>query len=281
MLSFLRFPLIRSFSWLLVLLLGLTLEAGAQNDVCINAIGGLNGTPNFDGQVEGDVGWNNAVRVNVSGDLGVTTATKMQMGTVGSTLYLGLVVSAPTISPDTTVVVGFSPNDGVAAHDWRLHISPFDVAPPADGTKNNPPFAVTYWQNSSTWNGSGGTVAAPGDWQFSGIKIFKLNNNHWEMEFQIPITVSAASTAGFCLTCGGGGTFKLYANVMNAVGGTAPAVSQDAWPAGVLYPAGFITQNTPAPGTWGVGSTTVRPACTGVKLAWTHIGVQYPTHALN
>ena len=279
--SFLRYPLIRSFSWLLVLLLALTHGAGAQNDVCINAIGGLGGTPTFDGQVEGDVGWNNAVRVNVSGDLGSTTATKMQMGTVGSTLYLGLIVSAPTISPDTTVVVGFSPNDGVAAHDWRLHISPFDVAPPADGTSNNPPFAVTYWQNSSTWNASGGTVAAPGDWQFSGIKIFKLNSNHWEMEFQIPITMSAASTAGFCLTCGGGGTFKLYVNVMNAVGGTAPAVSQDAWPAGVLYPAGFITQNTPAPGTWGVGSTTVRPECTGVKLDWANIGVQDPMNASN
>ena len=138
--SFSRFQLIRSLTWLAVFFVAYV--AGAQNDVCVNSIGGLGGTPTFDGQVEGDVGWNNAVRINVSGDMGSTTATKMQMGIVGSTLYLGLVVSAPTVSPDTTVVLGFSPNDGMTAHDWRLHISPFDVAPPADGTKNNPPFAV-------------------------------------------------------------------------------------------------------------------------------------------
>ncbi len=277
--SFSRFQLIRSLTWLAVFFVAYV--AGAQNDVCVNSIGGLGGTPTFDGQVEGDVGWNNAVRINVSGDMGSTTATKMQMGIVGSTLYLGLVVSAPTVSPDTTVVLGFSPNDGMTAHDWRLHISPFDVAPPADGTKNNPPFAVMYWQNSATWNtGAGGTAAVAGNWQFDGIKIYKLNSNHWEMEFQIPITVSAASTAGFCLSCGGG-TFKLYVNVLNAVGGIAPAVSQDVWPAGAPFPNGFITQNTPALGLWGVGSTAPRPACTGVRLDWTNIGVQDPMNASN
>jgi hypothetical protein len=277
-----RFQLIRTVTCLALFLMACA--ASAQNDVCVNSIGGLGGTPTWDGQVEGDVGWNNAVRLNVSGDLGSTTATKMQMGIVGSTLYLGLVVSAPTVSPDTTVVLGFSPSDGIPSHDWRLHISPFDVAPPPDNSKSNHAFAVTYWKDSSVWNaGGGGSVAAAGvDWEVEGIRIFKLNSNHWEMEFQIPITVSAASAAGFCLTCSGGGTFKMYVNVMNTVGGTAPGVSQDVWPAGAPFPAGFITQHTPALGLWGTGSTTPRPAsCTGVQLDWSNIGVQDPLNASN
>jgi hypothetical protein len=161
--SFSRFQVMRTCILLLAFLLAY--KAGAQNDICLNNIGGLGGTPTFDGQVEGDIGWNNALRLNVSGDMGSTTATKMQMGIVGSTLYLGLVVSAPTISPDTTVVLGLSPNDGVTAHDWRLHISPFDVAPPPDGTRNNPPLAVTYWHDSSNWNYSSST-AITGRWSF-------------------------------------------------------------------------------------------------------------------
>src|ERR1700687_1888629 len=148
--SFSRFQLLRSATWLTLSLVACV--AHAQNDICVANIGGLGGIPVWDGQVEGDVGWNNALRVNVSGDMGSTTATKVQMGIVGSTLYLGLVVSAPTVSADTTGVLGFSPHDGHAANDWRLHISPFDVAPPPDNTKNLHPLTVNYWRDSTTWN---------------------------------------------------------------------------------------------------------------------------------
>src|SRR5207249_10580462 len=118
---------LRSTVWrLCFVMLAIAGVAGAQTDVCITGVGGLGGVPTIDGQVEGDAGWNNAVRLNLSGDLGASTATKMMLGIAGTSLYLGLEVSAPGITRDTTVVLAFSANDGNAANDWRLHIQPFD-----------------------------------------------------------------------------------------------------------------------------------------------------------
>jgi len=265
--------------------LALSLTAGvahAQSDICVNGAGGLGGTPTFDGRVEGDVGWNGALRLNLSPGVGSSTAANVQLGIVGSTLWLGLVVTAPTISPDTTVVLGFSPNDGHTANDWRFHISPFDVAPPPDNTANLHPLVVNYWRESATWNtGAAAQVATAGNWQYDGIRIFKLDNNHWEMEFRIPMTTSGADATGLCLGCSASGTFKMYLNVLNTIGGTSPGVAQDVWPAGNIFPAGFITQTTPNPSSWSVGSIGPRAACTGVKLDWSQIGVQDPTNASN
>jgi hypothetical protein len=265
----------------------------AQNDLCIPGIGGLGGVPAIDGDVENDPGWNNALRLNLSGDIGATTASKLQLGISGTSLYLGLDVSAPGITTDTTLVLVFS-GDGNPANDWRLHIRPFDVALPADGTKNLPPFAVTYWRdstvvnNQSNWNlpGAIAHTAGGGDWEMTNIKILKVNNNSWQLEFQIPIVSPASSTAGFCVSCGGG-TFKIYANVLNTSSGVVPnsSVTEDVWPpcpmlgCAMVIGSGFLTQNTPPRLAWGTGSTSMRAACTGVSLSGPNIGVQNPLNA--
>ena len=111
----------------------------AERSLSFPALAVSEESPAIDGDVENDPGWNNAVRLNLSGDIGATTAAKLQAGVSGSSLYLGLDVSAPGITTDTTLVLVFS-GDGNPANDWRLHIRPFDVALPADGTKNLPPF---------------------------------------------------------------------------------------------------------------------------------------------
>jgi hypothetical protein len=125
------------------------------------------------------------------------------------------------------------------------------------------------------------------------MKFNVISTNSWEMEFQIPIVSSSSSTLGLCLACGGG-TFKLYADVLDTMSGTAsPSVTQDVWPpcatgvqcASVEGP-GFLTAITPVAAAWGTGSTTPRAACTGVTLNYLsatglNVGVQDPTNSSN
>ena len=110
--------------------------ARAQNDICLTNIGGLGGTPQVDGIVEGftlgsanvDPGWNNAVRFNLSGDNGSTTATKLMAGRTNSFVYLAVVVnwSSLTANQADTIVITLSTTAN-AAEDWRIHIKPFDT----------------------------------------------------------------------------------------------------------------------------------------------------------
>jgi len=279
--------------------------ANSQNDICVTSVGGLAGLPTLDGFVSGDPGWNNAVQLNVSGDLGASTATKALLGTDGSNLWLGLIVSAPAIDQNTTLVLTFSENDGHPEKDWRLHIQPFNAAlkPKADGT----PQVVNFWRDSTTWNTpTAGT--GPGTWEDNPANIQVTTNgmNHWELEFKIPIVTSSTTSTsdpGFCLGCNTSvpSTFKLYMNLLNTgFGGTvgpvvAPDVSQDVWPAcpgGTICPLVFdpptatdIRTLTPDPSLWGTGSLTSRSACTGVSLtAYSSpltVGVQDPSNPLN
>ncbi|HLK69139.1 MAG TPA: hypothetical protein VKU19_37155 [Bryobacteraceae bacterium] len=264
--------------------------AGTQNDVCITSIGGLAGFPTQDGVVTGDPGWNGAVRLNLSGDLGSSTASNLQLGSDGSFVYLGFVVDAPAMSQYTRVMIGFSPGDGNTAHDWRLIIQPFDVALPADGTKNVPAHGVSYANDSSNWNdGTHDVVAAAGNWELDNIQIFKRDNNHWEMEIKIPI-VAAASAAGFCFGCGGT-TFRLWVDTFNTFLGGPDTTAEDVWPAcatgttpdtcATYIHSGAINKNSPPITSWGTGSLTPRGACTGISLGFSSLGVQDPTNSSN
>ena len=254
-------------------------------DLCMQTVGGLAGVPDLTSPVTGDPGWNNAVQVHLSGDLGATVASKMVLGRAfdamgQDSLYIGLSVDAPTTDPDTTVVLAISPNTGSTADDWRFHIGPHAAI--------NAP-QVTFWTNSATWNSSGGTVAVGGvggDWQKNNVAKF-VNGNHWELEFKIPI-VTVSGSGGICLGCNNANNFRIYVNVMNTIVGTAPATGQDVWPpcnmnvnCDSIITSGFITQQTPAVAKWGTVWLKNAPAnaCTGVSLAWNDIGVQDPNNA--
>lgn len=265
-----------------------TLDLGVPRDACLPSIGGLGGQPTLDGVVSGDPGWNNALQLNLSGDLGSTSATKMLLGVADGFVYLGLMVSAPVVDQNTTVVLVFSP-DGNPVNDWRFHIQPFDAT-----LANVPnPFAVTWWRDSSTWNtGVAGTAANSGDWQKDNIKFGKTSSNYWELEFRIPIASTAPASSGICFNCGAGGLFKMYVNILNTMAGTVqgvpPAVSQDVWPpcplntpCGSIISGGLLTQSTPSSQVWGIVSLGGRPACTGVSLTWDKVGVQDPGNASN
>lgn len=234
----------RHLAWLVITL---TLGASAQKDVCVSSIGGLAGTPVLDGQVIGDPGWNNAVQMNLSGDIGSTTATKMLLGTDGSSLYVGLAVSGLLITNDTTVVIAFSATDDNtdAVHDWRIHIQPFDVMLPPDNKKNLHPFVVNYWRDSTPgtgWNSPGavGTPAGDLDWEKNNVNIFKIDKYNWQLEFKIPLVSGPGASSGmggFCLSCSASSNFRFYLNVLNT---TSPSVLPPDWLASATFTSGQL-----------------------------------------
>ena len=291
-------------SWLLALILlisafhSVITTAATAPDVCIQNIGGVVGkAPILDGTVSGDAGWNNAVELNLSGDNGLTTASKLLIGrkdryikinTTGKletimqdSLYIGLVVNAPlptapTAKKDTTLVLGLSPDDSAYASDWRLHITPFQTG----GAK------ATYWNNTAdhtSWPNN--HTVAKNEWPLANLQCdpqcplsntATTTNGHWELELVIPI-----GSTGVKLGTGSNPSyFKIYANVLNTLLGNAVnSVGQDVWPPNLVLPNGAITNTTPNTTDWGkVYLQTPTPnTCTGVKLAWENIGVLDPT----
>src|SRR5271165_436469 len=238
MLSYCNSRQARLVIWLAIVLT--TFGANAQSNVCVPTVGGLAGKPVLDGQVTGDPGWNNAVQLNLSGDLGSPTFTQLLLGMDASFLYLGLVVNGLPITSDTTVVLTFSAtaDNTDAADDWRINIQPFDVAPPPDNTKNLSPFVVTYWRNSMSWNGGvTGTPAGSSDWQKANAKIYKIDSVHWQMEFEIPLRTPSSNAGGFCLNCSGPGNFRIYVNVLSTNSNT---VLPPEWISGGSYTSGQL-----------------------------------------
>lgn len=263
----------------------------AQNDMCIPGVGGLAGLPTMDGIVENyngggpivyDPGWNGATRWNLSGDHGATTSLKFQSGVGGGSLYLSFVVGTPFSGPDDTIVLGFS-TDGNPAHDWRIHVKPFDAS--VTNGSSLPPQTISYWRDSNTWNtGSGVEIpVGTGHWLFSNTSISRVVNS-WAVEMRIPILAApdgGVDNGGIYIPSSG--TFRFYANVLNTTG-VLPAVVQSPWPAGVdVAPVNgiLLTHNTPAVTSWGTASLNSRPACDGVSLSWADVGVEDPLNPSN
>jgi hypothetical protein len=272
----------------LALVLGAA-TASAQTDMCVPAVGGLAGTPVIDGIVDGytgpgaidyDAGWNGATRWNLSGDLGATTASKLQAGLAGGFLYLSYVVDTPAYGQDNTILIGFAGTGAAASTDWRIHITPFDVAPPPDGAGQSP-VSVTYWRNSATWNTGVAGTNDPAHWTYANTRFSKAGNR-WAVEIRVPVTHTLASAAAnTAVYLPATGAFRFYTVVLSTFGFVDPVtVVQDPWPAGVLIPGGDLLQNsTPASGSWGFASFNTRPACDGVSIAWSDIGVLAPPPA--
>jgi opacity protein-like surface antigen len=259
-----------------------SLPVQGQDDLCVSDIGGLAGNPDIDGVVEDDAGWNGATRVNLSADLGVTRSAVFQLGKRSGFFYISFVVDTPVPGSDNTIVLVFS-TDGNPAHDWRIHIQPFDVGI-VNGT-NQVPHVVTYWRDSITWNNAGATAntAAPGFWLKDNTK-FSKDPLHWAIEIKIPIETNVANASlDSKIYFPSASTFSLYANVLSTsvLLGT---YTQDPWPAGNIITPGvssFLTRNTPPSSDWGTLSLFSRPACTGVSLVRSNIGVKDPLNLAN
>ncbi|HYM79379.1 MAG TPA: hypothetical protein VE377_25605 [Candidatus Dormibacteraeota bacterium] len=246
-----RFRSIYIIAWSVAFLM--ISNANPQSNVCVTSIGGLGAsTPNLDGVVSGDFGWNNATQLNLSGTLGADVGTKALLGTDGTNLWVGLVVDAPAIDPETTFVLAFSANDGHPENDWRLHIRPFSQTGQTNPDKT--PKQVLYWRNSTSTNGGlipwNNVGASPNptsgaNWEDSPNNIqVTTNGNHWELEFKIPI-IGTSSTGtypndpGFCPSCNPAvpSTFKLYLNVLNTMS-SAVATFPPEWVSGNSYTSG-------------------------------------------
>jgi hypothetical protein len=272
--------------------------ASAQNDMCVPSIGGLAGTPTVDGIVDGytpppmtpplnyDAGWNQATRWNLSGNHGGTTATKLQAGVAGGFLYLSYVVDTPVYGQDNTIVIAFSQTGKPASTNWRIIITPSNVANPPNGA-GKAPFAVNYWRDGDPmsgtyWNKNQVGTNDPMHWTYTNTK-WSRSTNRWALEIKIPLTTSemdnAASPDKVYLPASG--PFRFYTAVFNAYGFldpmAMPMVIQDPWPAGADTATGDLLQNlTPDPANWGQMSFNLRPACTGVSITWAGIGVRQP-----
>ena len=287
---------------------GATLGTGAAraqaNDLCIPAIGGLAGTPTIDGvvgsfsqPVRNDLGWNNAYRVNLSADMGVTRAAAMQMGRTGTDVHVAFSIGAPAPGADNTIVLALSTTTS-SAQDWRIHIKPFDNSTFAINKTDAQPLSVTYWRDSSKWNGTGtgaaNTAATLLDDDATGKRVrfsrvggTGVGAGYWEIEIRIPIETNATSAGSNSkVYFPSSGTFSLYANVLSTSSVTGTHI-QDPWPPGrtVSPPAEtvsgtskLLTRNTPTKDKWGTASFNQRDdACTGVSLQLTDVGVKNPS----
>src|SRR5712664_1562398 len=269
--------------------------AAAQTDLCIPSIGGLAGTPSIDGVVGSfnqgiadDLGWNNAVRVNLSADLGMTRASSMQIGRTATDLYLSFSVGIPTPGVDNTIALVFS-TDGNPAHDWRIHITPFDNGTVSVNGNNFSPFSITYWRDSTMWNTGGAALQLPllnGRIKYSRSGGGGNNAGYWEIEIQIPIETNVANAgANTKIYFPSSGKFGFYANVISTSFIFGNSFFQDPWPQNALITAPGVdknlTANTPGPNAWGNVSFNTRPECKGVSLALGNIGVKDPNNLSN
>jgi hypothetical protein len=273
--------------------------AQADPNLCVPPLGGLAATPTIDGRVDGDPGWNRAMKVNLKQSGGTSRLGIMQIGRIGDNLYIALEIEGtPTPNQNDLVVLGFS-STTTPGDDWRVHIFPFDAAGAGSLDPvytNRSPGLAQHWRNSTTpttgtnanipaWNLS---TAVPVGSFIGEIKVSR-NYNNWAMEIRIP-TTSVASAAGgttaIYLPPSSPNTFKFYANVLSTADLTAPLSSsfvEDPWPQTVpmLIAGGtgsggdFAHNNTPPTSAWATASTYSRDACKGVYLASnTPVGVR-------
>jgi len=302
-------PVVAFLSWVPAA----ALAQDADPNLCIPALGGLAAAPTIDGRVEGDPGWNRAMKVNLKRPGGTARLGVMQLGRVGNNLYISFEIEGtPTPNENDVVVLGLSTTPATdpttPAKDWRIHIYPFEGTDVGSGVPdyvNDPPRLQQTWRNSTTpTSGPVGVINVPAWNQASAVplgssigevKVSRTLNN-WAMEIRIPthgVLADAASntTALYLPPESPATTFKFYANVLSTADLTAPlppTFAEDPWPQNVpMLVAGgtgsggdFVHNNTPLPSTWATASTHARNECKGVYLAGnTPVGVRQNTTA--
>jgi hypothetical protein len=276
--------------------------------ICFPGIGGLAGPPTIDGIVEAyrlnytnvsiheDLGWNGALRVNLSANLGASRATVFQAGTTSSPafLYLSFKVDAPPPGQDNTIVLQFS-TDNNSADDWRIFIQPFSTATSGANFSGDTqsPQSVTYWRNSANWNNASNAVSNPqtagaGFWLYDNMKFSKelaVDGSSWAIELKIPWLTTVPPNYGTDSSQGiyfpTSGTFNIYFDVLSTETLTA-MVTEDPWPPSGTIPPGapyFLTQMTPDSSNyskWATASLDSGQCSGGVSLAYDDIGVVDP-----
>ena len=271
-----KIPIIYSFMiWSIILLGNPFSVATAQDEFC--APSSVN--PTIDGDIDSDFGWNNAMEIGLSDDMGASKAAAMLAGRNASNVYLGFKVDVPPPGTDNTLVLAIA-TDATAGNDWRIHVKPFDVS---TSVNNVAPHIVTYWRDSGTWNNAGAVanVAGAGTWLKDNMRL-SSDGIHWTLEIEIPraANAGAANDVNGIFFDPSPGNFDFYANILTAPIGTI-GVTQDPWPPGNIMVAGastLITRNTPAKSDWGTLTFNTGAGCGGgVTLAWNDIGVDDPT----
>lgn len=289
---------------LLLFLPGKALAQDADPNLCIPSMGGLAAAPTIDGVVDGDPGWNGAMKVNLKRPGGTSRLGIMQIGRVGNNLYLSFEVEgSPSPAVDDLIVLAFSTTSS-PIQDWRAHVFPFiaaDTAPNLTFTNHVPRLQQT-WRDSTVAT-SGSDVGKP-KWNlpsavpigsFIGETKVGRTGNNWAVEMRIPTTSVLADAGGataiYLPSSAPATTFKFYANVISTSDLTAPlspTFIEDPWPQNVpMLAAGgaasggdFAHNNTPLSTNWATASTFTRNECKGVYLASnTSVGVRHNSTA--
>jgi len=271
----------------LLLSLGLALltplSAPAQDEMCPPALGGLAGTPTLDGNVDGDNGWAAATQFNLidpTATGGTSRDVVLRVGQTSTHLYLGLIIDEPQVHQDDVLVIGLS-TDTNDAHDWRLHIKPFDTALPSVGTNNLSPHTVDYWRDSTIWNTAGATAnpAPLATWPSANTRIQRTTSSRWEIEIRIPREGNIANAgSNNAVYFPASGSFELYVDAISTT--FLGTYTEAPWPQGsgvVPAPSLLLNESTPPKTQWGTASFGSLPGCDGVRLTWDHIGTRNPT----
>lgn len=284
-------------STLLVLMavaLTISVQAYAQNHLCISHTDSVTGSPSIDGIVYQvgdpsrptgppqpyfgpDIGWTRAARFNLfpfnaqnpnGNGFGVPKIGDLQLVRDTNFVYVSYYIQDPPANVDDTVVLVFS-TDGNPAHDWRIEINPFDAAIPADN-KGYVPAQVHFWRDSTKWNipaqarrdpGPAPWISDPGTLQINAANFqFSTFLGAWAIEIRIPwekkVENAGANTGIFFPASG---SFQFYADVLQTADGALEGnVAQSPWPvtSGIIPPQADLAleDNTPPSSAWGTAT---------------------------
>ncbi len=302
----------------MALTLGLGLAAQAQDNghVCIPQLGTNPALPNIfplvDGTIEDfpdaaqpsglktDPGWNGAAKLNMNDTTSGTTRTaRLLLGKNATEVFLGLMIESPIgADANDTVLIGLATKAGDPATDWRIRITPFNVASAATMTfENMSPVGARFLRGNlgGTWTA---VTSGDGTWldpTLNNIKVSKSNSS-WYLEIRIPrenLQSNAGSNSTIYFPTGSvdpADNFRIYVNVLSTkLFPTGATVFQNPWPTwnhntrltGVSmapfdvefqFPPQDDTSLGTDPRVWGTGSLFSRSDCTGISLDVNQVG---------
>lgn len=262
------------------LLWTLPLQVRGDDTLCLR----FTGSPNIDGVIANDPGWN-SVSSYVFNNGSTDPHAVVRVARDFANVYISFEINNdPSFENEDVIALAIGP-DASAANDRRILIHPVTTnVGNALTAPGGPPQKVEYWTNSTNWNMSPKIVPNP-IWLQSteegnpmapnNIRITSTSNavpmKSYFVEVRLPINNDPALGINFPSS----GDFKLYFNVIRVttnMGSIEPlALGELSWPttappiAGADPAAIGVTTNTPARSTWGTASTNISN-CTGVSI---------------
>ncbi|HZT77424.1 MAG TPA: hypothetical protein VFA27_12290 [Vicinamibacterales bacterium] len=225
--------------------------------MCVTQYTGVpyNGNPpTTDGVVANDLGWTNAFRyVFQNGTTVPDGAVQVLKGT--DKIYMSIEVNNDdSFDAEDVVVIGIDP-DGTKGNYRRLHIFPFEVAPPANSTNVTVPDSrIKYWK------GDPGAWGTPQATPPTGMVVKRANtaagsNSTWSLEMELPIAALGLPPINY---------FGLYVSAFKVMSDLS--YSENRWPENAVLQGNLFTDietGTPDPSVWG-NATFGGATCNGV-----------------